>query len=392
MSKCIRILMIDDDEEDFILTRDLIDEITPTKYSIEWVESYNEGLKKILQEEHDVYLIDFRLGAQTGLQIINEARKKGCKGPFILLTGQEDITIDEQAMEAGAADYLVKSKINPMLVDRSIRYSIAQAKHVGELKKLNEELEGRVERRTAELSKAKEELTNALTKEKDLNELKSRFVSMASHEFRTPLSTILSSVSLLEQYNQPEQEEKRNKHIGRIKSMIKNLTDILNDFLSLDKLEEGKVNANPVLFDIKALSEEMTEEIQMTAKKGQKISYTHTGDETEVNLDKNIIRNVIINLLNNAVKYSPENKPIEFTTNVSKNQISLSVKDNGIGIPDQDKPYMFERFFRAHNVGAVQGTGLGLSIVKRYVELMGGTIDFTSEYGKGTTFRVKIPV
>jgi PAS domain S-box-containing protein len=260
------------------------------------------------------------------------------------------------------------------------------------LEQFAEELEKRVERRTAELAEAKEDLIKALTKEKELNTLKSRFVSMASHEFRTPLGTILSSVSLIDQYNKPEQEEKRHKHIERIKSMVKNLTDILNDFLSIDKLDEGKVNADPDLFDLTALSKEVTEAVQMSAKAGQKISYRHSGNKKEVFLDKKIMRNVITNLLNNAVKYSPENKPIEFSTGVTKKEILISVKDNGIGIPEKDRPHMFDRFFRAGNVTNIQGTGLGLNIVKRYVELMGGTISFISEIEKGTTFTVKFPL
>ena len=392
MSIPIKILLVDDDKEDYLITRDIINDIPNRKYTIDWVGSYKEGLANILKQKHDVYLIDFRLGAHTGLEIINEAIKEGCKAPLILLTGQDDMTIDEQAMETGAADYLVKSKINPMLIERSIRYSIAHAKHLSEIKELNEDLEKRVEKRTAELAEAKEELTKALVKEKELNTLKSRFVSMASHEFRTPLGTILSSVSLIDQYKKPEQEEKRNKHIERIKSMVKNLTDILNDFLSLDKLDEGKVHADPDLFDLTALSREVTEEIQMSAKEGQKITYSHTGNKNEVFLDRKIMRNVITNLLNNAVKYSPENKPIEFSTGVTKKEILISVKDNGIGIPEKDRPHMFDRFFRAGNVTNIQGTGLGLNIVKRYVELMGGTISFTSEIEKGTTFTVKFPL
>jgi len=243
-----------------------------------------------------------------------------------------------------------------------------------------------------DLKRIQQQLTKSLTKERELNELKSRFVSMASHEFRTPLATILSSAALIKEYNKPEQEENRLKHINRIFSSIKNLTDILNAFLSLGKLEEGKVYTNVEAFDIVDLLSEITEGIQMTAKTGQKILYVHKGDAMEVSLDKNIMQNIINNLLNNAVKYSPENKPIELTTDIVNSEILISVKDYGIGIPDKDKPYMFERFFRAHNAVNIQGTGLGLSIVKRYIDLMDGTIDFTSELNKGTIFTVKIPL
>jgi len=394
----IKVLLIDDDKEDYLITRDVINDIQGRKYKLDWVSSYKEGIEAIARAEHDAYLIDYRLGAHTGLSIIQEAIKKGCAAPLILLTGQDDITIDEEAMKAGAADYLVKSTITAHVLERSLRYSIAQAKTLRELSELNTDLEKRVEKRTSEivlankrLEESKEELRRAYEKERELGELKSRFVSMASHEFRTPLSTILSSISLIEDYKTNEQAEKRTKHIERIKGNIKNLTQILDDLLSLSKLEEGVIHAVPLAFNIKELAEEMTEEMQAVAKEGQKIKYTHSG-KTDVFLDKNLLRNILMNLLNNAIKYSTEGMEIDFTTEVSGNNITVEVMDKGIGIPDSDKVHMFDRFFRAHNVTNIKGTGLGLNIVKKYLDLMDGSIDFVSELGKGTTFTVKLPV
>ncbi len=244
---------------------------------------------------------------------------------------------------------------------------------------------------TTELIRQKE-LTRALEKEKELNELKSRFVAMASHEFRTPLSTILSSVALVEKYNDPAQNDDKIRHINRIRSTVKNLTNILNDFLSLDKLEGGLVRVNSANFRFDKFCAEVVEEIRVVAKQGQQINYLYAATLREVNMDQNLLRNILINLLNNAIKYSPEKNHIDFSVSNTEKELVLSVKDNGIGVPEEDRQFMYERFFRAKNVSNIQGTGLGLNIVKRYVELMGGTISFESEVNKGTTFIVKFPL
>jgi PAS domain S-box-containing protein len=244
---------------------------------------------------------------------------------------------------------------------------------------------------TTELIKQKE-LTKALEKEMELNELKSRFVAMASHEFRTPLSTILSSVALVEKYNDPSQKEDKIRHINRIRSTVKNLTNILNDFLSLDKLEGGLVRVNAAPFRFDKFCAEVMEEIRVVAKPGQQINYLYAAMIREVNMDQNLLRNILNNLLNNAIKYSPEKSHIDFTVSDTGNELIISVKDCGIGIPEEDRPFMFDRFFRAKNSSNIQGTGLGLNIVKRYVDLMDGTLDFISEVNKGTTFTVKFPL
>lgn len=238
--------------------------------------------------------------------------------------------------------------------------------------------------------KAEAEMIQAINKERSLNEMKSRFVSMASHEFRTPLSTILSSISLVDRYEGEQERDKRSKHIERIKSSVKNLTEILNDFLSLEKLEAGKVEVNPSTFDLKLLCEETTEELMISATKGQQIVYRHINGDTTITADKQLLRNILINLLNNAIKYSKPDGLIEFYSDTS-NSVLIKVKDHGIGIPPEDQKQLFDRFFRAGNVTAIQGTGLGLNIVRRYTKLLNGEINFTSELNQGTTFTVTFP-
>lgn len=235
------------------------------------------------------------------------------------------------------------------------------------------------------------EVKDALQKEIHLNELKSRFVTMASHEFRTPLSAILSSASLIGKYTSSDDDDKRQKHINRIKSSVTNLTSILNDFLSISRLDEGKVQVTHVNFNIIELSEEIIDELNSVLKDGQFIDYSHDSENTELYLDKNIVKNIIINLISNAIKYSSEGKQIIFKTQILRNKLFIIIKDYGIGIPEADKPYMFNRFFRAHNAGNIQGTGLGLNIVKKYIDILSGEISYESELDKGSQFTVVIP-
>lgn len=266
------------------------------------------------------------------------------------------------------------------------------------IKLVNAELELKVEERTKilkktlhELEASKDELSIALAREKDLNDMKSRFVTMASHEFRTPLSTILSSASLIGKYKITEEEEKRHKHVNRIKSAVSNMTMILNDFLSAGKLEEGKININLISINIPSYINESLNELSNFLKKGQVINYIHEGKEDFV-CDKQFLRNIIINLVSNSSKFSSENKSIEINTINLNSQLQIVIKDYGIGIPLDEQKNLFERFFRAKNALNIQGTGLGISIVAKYVEELNGSITFESELNKGTIFYINLPL
>ncbi|HEX8377344.1 MAG TPA: PAS domain-containing sensor histidine kinase [Pedobacter sp.] len=260
------------------------------------------------------------------------------------------------------------------------------------LRKYTEELEEKVKDRTqnlqhlvVELEKARDEASHSLEKEKELNHLKTRFVSMASHEFRTPLSSVQLSASLIEKYLQKTDPENIIKHTGKIKNSVGHLTGILNDFLSLEKLEAGKTEVELQHFDLVKFSEDIIEEMQLIAKQNQHIVFQHTGATSKVYLDPALLRNAAVNLVSNAIKYSGENTFIEFNSEVNEAEVCITVKDNGIGIPEDEQKNLFEPFFRAHNTGNIPGTGLGLNIVKRYVELMGGQVICQSAQHKGTT-------
>jgi len=278
-------------------------------------------------------------------------------------------------------------------------HDISREKEAEEqLKEYAAHLEKEVERRTNflkdtvnELKDAKEEVSFSLEKEKELGQLKSRFVSMASHEFRTPLSAVQLSASLIEKYTQPFDNENIRKHVYKIKNAVGNLTAILNDFLSLEKLEAGKIEPAPVDTDIVKLSEEITKEMQLVAKQNQTIIYEHTGTESMFLLDPDLLKNCIINLISNAIKYSGENTFIEFSTEINDLNCIVTVRDNGMGIPEADQQHLFEAFFRAHNTGNIPGTGLGLNAVAHYVSLMKGKLKFKSRLNKGTIFTITFP-
>lgn len=240
-------------------------------------------------------------------------------------------------------------------------------------------------------NREKEITEKALAREKELNEMKSRFVSFASHEFRTPLATILSSTSLIERYQEPSLDKMSIKHIGRIKSNVSSLIDLLNDFLSLGKLEEGKIDYNPVETDIAEFSEELILSMQEMAKDGQKIHTEISGPPEPFFIDERLLKNILNNLLSNAIKYSLEGSDIYYRVKFNPDGVVFEVEDHGIGIPEKDQKHLFETFFRASNATQTPGTGLGLCIVRRYLQILGGTLQFTSKENEGTRFVIAIP-
>jgi PAS domain S-box-containing protein len=267
-----------------------------------------------------------------------------------------------------------------------------------EMRQLNTDLEIKVEQRTTILKEAlqrleesQNELSEALDKERQLNEIKGRFVSMASHEFRTPLSTVLSSASLIENYTGSGDQEKRNRHIDKIKNSVKHLNNLLEDFLSLGKLDEGKIGIHLYEFDLEELIRDSIEEMNPQLKAGQKFIFKSTGAHL-ITSDKNLIRNILFNLFSNAIKFSGPSTSIHVTRFLKGDEAIISIRDEGVGISEEDKAHLFSSFFRGRNVINIQGTGLGLHIVKRYLDLLGGSVILESTLDKGTNITFTIPV
>lgn len=332
------------------------------------------------RNRHDDYIERYQQTHQPRIigvgREVKGLRKDGSTFPFRLAVSE--VKFKEGVIYAGFINDLSREKE----AEERIR------NHAAQLEELVEERTLSLRKTVRALQEAKEEVSQSLEKEKELSQLKSRFVSMASHEFRTPLSSVQLSASLVEKYAKQDDEKGVAKHVNKIKNAVGNLTTILNDFLSLEKLEAGRVEPNYTYFDLVELSEEITEEMQLITKQNQNVIYEHTGLTAKVYLDVNLLKNCIINLIANAIKYSGENTFIEFNTEVTPTEYIFTVKDNGIGIPAADQKHLFQPFFRAHNTGSIPGTGLGLNIVLRYAGLMNGKVDFESTINKGTKFTI----
>ncbi len=372
--------------------RGLIENINPAALKLFGFTDRNELVGRnvsVLMPEpdrshHDIYLENYhKTGKMKIIGIgreVNGLKKDGTTFPFRL--GVSEVNFVDKRIYTGFIHDLTKTKADEE-----------------QIRSYTEELEHKIKERTqdliqtiSELETAKEVVSEMFEKEKELNQLKTRFVSMASHEFRTPLSSIQLSASLIEKYSSKQDAIGVEKHTTKIKNAINNLTNILNDFLSHEKLEAGRVEPKATVFNIVSFAEEITEEMQLITKQDQLIVYEHQGTSAEVFLDQNLLKNSIINLISNAIKYSGENTMIQFNTFLDPYQLIIEVKDNGIGIPASEMEHLFEPFFRAHNIGDIPGTGLGLHIVKRYIQLMNGSVVCESHEQKGTTFTLTFPI
>jgi PAS domain S-box-containing protein len=388
---------------------ELVNEAAGRLFGYEEFELVGQNISVLMpnphRDAHDSYIQNY---LQTGIRKIigigrdvSGLRKNG--DTFPLRLSISEVQLPERVVFTGilhdltaqkAAEAQIKA-LNQHLEEEVNRRTEELAATINQLLNSNTKLEFEIqERKVAEATLRKNELDlrKAIEKERELNTLKSRFVSMASHEFRTPLSTILSSADLLEMYTTEEQQDKRIKHTTRIKSAVNNLISILNDFLSLSKLEEGKIEISPVEFNLEEFCEEVMDDVQALLKPGQVFQHHGLKSDTIILLDKKMLKNILINLFSNAIKYSEPGKPIDCFVEIKNNELWVSIQDHGIGIPEEEQQHLFTRFFRAHNAENIPGTGLGLNIVKRYIELMNGHINFESILGKGTTFHIHIPL
>ena len=300
-----------------------------------------------------------------------------------------------------------RTYVMALVIDVSVRKRQDQ-----QILDLNLELEEKVLRRTRELINAVDELKAvntrleaenkkrieaelktqvALKKEIELNELKTKFLSLVSHEFKTPLSGILTSTMLLGKYKLTEQQENRDKHIKTITDRVHYLNNILNDFLSIDKLETGKIKYNYKDFKLSKVINEVVYNSNLLLKEGQRIKYPENIDDMYLFQDEKIVELALSNLVHNALKYSPENTTIDIDVIQDYENTTFIIRDEGIGIPEKDKKNIFNRYFRAENALLTQGTGIGLNIVKTHLENLGGKIKFVSQENVGTKFNITIP-
>ncbi|WP_426327742.1 PAS domain-containing sensor histidine kinase [Pedobacter sp. R-06] len=332
---------------------------------------------------HDHYLFNYKKTGEANIIGIGREligmKKNGSYFPFRL--GVSEVKYSGRIIYAGFIHDLTREK-----------------EAEGKLQDYAAQLEVQVEERTHSLrmtvdalKRTQVDLNLSLNKEKELGQLKSRFVSIASHEFRTPLSLVQLSASLIERYTEILDQKNIGKHVGKIKDAVLNITAILNDFLSLEKLDSGMVKPSLNHFNLSEMAEEITGEMQVVLQGKQKIIFKHRGTIQKITLDQNLLKNCIIILIDNAIKYSGADSQIQFYTKINEHNCTIRICDDGIGIPESDHKHLFDAFFRAHNTGNISGTGLGLSILSRYTGLMNGHVSFKSRVNKGTLFTLTFP-
>lgn len=411
------ILVVDDQPDNLDLLTTLL---MAQGYNVRGAMSGYLALEKARENPPDLILLDIRMPDIDGYEICSllKADERTCEIPVIFLSALQNAKDKVTAFEVGGADYIPKpfqleevvARVKNQLTIRNLSVQLKEQNQTLQqeicdrisaeiaLQTLNQELESRVQTRTAELKEANEQLRSlesqlrlALAQEKELNQFRSRIIATISHEYRTPLTTLSSSAEILEKYHHKLTEEKQHKHLHRIQSSVKHLTRLVSDVLFLSQAELDKVQLNPIPLDLAEFCREIVEELQLTSSNGHTIQFTYQGNCHQKEWDERVLRQILSNLLSNAIKYSPKGGVIEFNLSCQNEQVTLQIKDQGIGIPKENQARLFDSFHRASNVGTIQGTGLGLSIVKKCVELYEGKIYCQSEEGVGTTFTIKFP-
>jgi signal transduction histidine kinase len=356
-------------EDEIIIAMHISETLTNLGYEVsDVITSGEEAIEQAAEIKPDLILMDIMLsGSINGIKVARQIRDS-LNIPVVYLTAHTDRITLNKAKETQPFGYVVKP-----FTERELHTAIEMAltRH-----------------------KAETDVRNALEKEKELNQLKSRFVSMVSHEFRTPLFTILFSAGLIEKYRFQWTEDKKLAHIQRIQSAAQEMTHLLQDVLIIGQAEAGKIEFNPAPLDFQKFCSEIAEEMQFSVGERHEIVYVYSEENSEKlpMLDAKLLRHIITNLLSNAIKYSPEGENIRFEVMCDRETVRFQIQDRGIGIPPEDQKRLFEPFHRATNVSTISGTGLGLTIVKRSVDLHGGEIEVESEVGVGTTFRVTLPI
>jgi signal transduction histidine kinase len=365
--RSVKVLLVEDDEDDYLITRDLLAEIGETAIALDWVSKCEDAREAIRREQNDVILLDYRLGERTGLELLREAVAEGCKTPIILLTGQGDHEVDVQAMKAGAADYLIKGKIDAGLLERAIRYAIERA----------QTLELRQEQLAAEAS----------------NRARSEFLAIVSHELRSPLSVVLGFVDILSDMDVLEHQR---EVLAAIRRSGNHLRALVNDMLDFAKIEAGKLTVCRGDCSPREIMKEVVSMLQ--PKEGVELAMTDVDDVPDaIHTDPTRLRQILLNLVGNAIKFTSRGG-IELgaravrTCELETPQICFEVRDTGIGLSEKQLAELFEPFSqgKAGSSGGWAGTGLGLTISKRLAQLLGGDITVKSQPGVGSTFTLTI--
>lgn len=367
------LLLVEDNIADAYLLTEMLEQAEEQPWQITQAKRLSIALEYLHNSNFSVVLLDLTLPDSKGLNTVTQIQATAQDLPIVVLTGIDDQELALQAVALGAQDYLVKGQITTELLVRAIRYAIERGQI---LKRLQES-----ERRTL----------MALEKERELSQLKSNFVSMVSHEFRTPMTTIRLCAEKLKNDNPQLTQERRNQYFELMQGSISDMLQLLDEVLLLARTEAGGLKYEPAAFNLEEFCRELTETLQLSTS-NQKLIFTCRSESTLVVMDAVLLRHIFTNLLSNAIKYSREDSSIRFDLNCQDGTATFQIQDQGIGIPLHDQQRLFETFHRASNVGQIQGTGLGLSIVKGCVDLHKGQIQIESEVGIGTTVTIMLPL
>ncbi len=400
-SQRINILFISEEKKEFSLIKDRFSKEKKKKYVFDWLKTDQANSLEIALKYPAIYIVDLPLNNSEGIELIDNILKHEYGAPLILLIDKKNIQIVEKAIEFGVTDVLVKGTCVAEQIEKAILYCVVNTTKNEEIRKIKQikdelklnfsEQEKKLDKKVINLEEEKLQLNELLEKEKELNELKSNFVATASHEFRTPLATISSSLFLIKSYGKKNDLVNQAKHISKIESTIKNLTELLDDYLSVSKLEADEDESYELKeFNLKSFISEVQTEMELIKKPAQVIHYHHSGNEAAT-LNEKLLKKILCNLISNAIKFSPEEEKIEINSKIENQQLTISIKDNGIGISQENQIRLFERFYRADNASLIQGTGLGLSIVSKYTRAMNGQIEVLSAIDQGTLFTLSFP-
>jgi signal transduction histidine kinase len=378
-SGAVRVVLVDDDEDDFVLTRDLLAEISGTRYALNWIADYEKGLVAVCSGEHDVVLLDYKLGTKSGLDLLTEARRLGCDAPVIILTGMSDAEIDVSAMQRGAADYLEKSRLDTTILDRAIRYAIQQ-------KQVESDLERRVKQRTDELDRAVAALQES-------GRRKDEFLATLAHELRNPLAPICNALEIMRlSDNQPDAIDMARTLMER---QVAQLVRLIDDLLDISRITHGKLRLTRDRLQLAEILEAAIEQSRpLLDKAGQTLTLKLPTEDIWLTGDRVRLAQVFTNLLNNAAKYSDLGGRVTVVAARDGQQLTVRVADTGVGIPPEMLPHLFDQFSQVDRTlnRAQGGLGIGLNLVRRLVELHDGSIEATSGgNGHGSEFVVHLP-
>lgn len=400
-TEAVRVLLVEDGEDDYVLTRDLFAEFPRGAYTLDRVADYESALQTFENCRHDLYLIDYRLGKKNGLELISEAQRRGCTAPIIVLTGQREREIDLQAMQLGAVDYLVKDQLAADTLERSMRYALQRARLEEVIRKANQQLEERVQERTAELARVNETLQREIAERKRAEEalreadrLKDEFVAMLAHELHNPLAPLSAALQLYElDANTPEQKLELREMMSR---QVEQLVRLIDDLLDVSRISRGKLNLRrepTSLAEVVNTALDVSRPMIEAARHQLRLSLPAA--ELILDGDKVRLSQIVSNLLINAAKYTPHGGLIELQVQAENSQVAIVVRDNGVGIPREMLTAVFELFTQvdSSHTRTHGGLGIGLTLVKTLVEMHGGTIVARSAGpGCGSEFSVRLPL